>query len=476
MRRMKHDALSNRWWHLVVRWLDQRRLKRQGLCKLPSDAIIKARDDTAAQVNRVTLTFVGAVIFCVLSLLTPDSALLVGGEKLNVPFAGPVSFFGFMLLGPAVLIVLRAYLQIYVEHQRRLDRIAQLIPAGRAPTLTADENPFIRGFRGFAFYLLLPLAILAFWWKVAVFPEWGRAFFIVGAAVIVMHLTLPFRRLPWRWRAEISLAAAIVAIAVMDSFFDDALRRRFNLVGANLSGQWLGNKNLIGADLTRANLGGVNLSGAYLSGAYLIHANLSEARLSRADLSDANLSDANLSKANLSQANLRDAHLDGADLSGAYLRDANLGHADLSLTHLDGAVLFHADLSGAYLKDANLGHADLSVADLSHANLSYAALSGANLGGANLSHANLSHANLSPPTSAAPTLASPTWTVPTSATPTSATPSSGSPTSATPTSAAPISATPTSASPISATPTSAAPSDWTQLVGMHVPDFLQALA
>jgi hypothetical protein len=89
--------------------------KSQGLCKLPADAIVKARDDTAAQANRILLTFVGAVVFCVLCLLTPDSALL-DGEKLNVPLAGPVSFFGFMLLGPSVLFFLRAYLEIYVDH------------------------------------------------------------------------------------------------------------------------------------------------------------------------------------------------------------------------------------------------------------------------------------------------------------------------------------------------------------------------
>ena len=121
--------------------------KRQGLRKLPPEAIVKARDDTAAQVNRILLTFVGTVIFCGLSLLTPDSALLTGGEKLSVPLAGPVSFFGFMLLGPAVLIVLRIYLQIYVEHQRRLDRIAQSIAAARRTSiLTPDTNPFIRSF------------------------------------------------------------------------------------------------------------------------------------------------------------------------------------------------------------------------------------------------------------------------------------------------------------------------------------------
>jgi hypothetical protein len=65
-----------------------KRSKRQGLCKLPPEAIVKATDDTATQVNRILLTFVGTVIFCVLSLLTPDSALLTGGEKLNVPSRG----------------------------------------------------------------------------------------------------------------------------------------------------------------------------------------------------------------------------------------------------------------------------------------------------------------------------------------------------------------------------------------------------
>jgi hypothetical protein len=38
------------------------------------------------------LAFVGAALFRLLSLLTPDSALLTAGERLNVPFAGPVSF------------------------------------------------------------------------------------------------------------------------------------------------------------------------------------------------------------------------------------------------------------------------------------------------------------------------------------------------------------------------------------------------
>jgi hypothetical protein len=58
-------------------------------------------------------------------LLSPDSALLGGSERIIVPFAGPVSFFGFMLLGPALLIALRVYLQIYIEHSDRLDQLAR---------------------------------------------------------------------------------------------------------------------------------------------------------------------------------------------------------------------------------------------------------------------------------------------------------------------------------------------------------------
>src|SRR5262249_54756712 len=81
--------------------------RHQGLRKLSPDLIGKAKDETATQVTRIGLTFLGTAAFCLLSLLSPDSALLGGSEKINVPLAGPVSFFGFMLLGPAVLIVLR---------------------------------------------------------------------------------------------------------------------------------------------------------------------------------------------------------------------------------------------------------------------------------------------------------------------------------------------------------------------------------
>ena len=123
--------------------------------------------------KRIGLTFLGTTAFCLLSLLSPDSALLGGSERINVPFAGPVSFFGFMLLGPAVLIGLRVYLQIYVEHSERLERLARSMSIARAPMLVPLQNPLIRYFSGLIFYLLLPLTMLLFAWKAAVFPAWG---------------------------------------------------------------------------------------------------------------------------------------------------------------------------------------------------------------------------------------------------------------------------------------------------------------
>ena len=291
--------------------------RRQGLRKLSPDLISKARDETATQVTRIGLTFLGTAAFCLLSLLSPDSALLGGNEKINVPLAGPVSFFGFMLLGPAVLIVLRVYLQIYVEHSDRLDRLARSVSAVRAPTLVPLQNPLIRLFSGLIFYMLLPVAMMLFAWKAAVFPAWGSGLFGVAAAVIASHVMLPFSKFSWRSKGLLSVSVAIIAGGVMLSFGPP--HRPFDLFRANLSGQWLA-----GEDLRKANLSYANLSGANLSGANLSDADLSDANLSGADLIGANLSGADLSGANLSNANLSGANLSGANLTAANLSDANL--------------------------------------------------------------------------------------------------------------------------------------------------------
>jgi hypothetical protein len=287
--------------------------RRHGLRKLSPDLISRARDETATQITRIGLTFVGTTAFCLLSLLSPDIALLGGSE----PLAGPVSFFGFMALGPAVLIVLRVYLQIYVEHSDRLDRLARSVSVVRAPTLLPLQNSLIRLFSGLIFYMLLPVTMMLFAWKAAVFPAWGLGLFGVAVGVIVSHAMLPFSRFSWLKRGAMSVSAAIIAgglILGLVWFGFEPLHRPFDLFRANLSGQWL-----VGEDLRKANLG-------------------------RANLRDATLNGVNLSGADLDHADLRHANLAGADLAGAKMFGANLS---------DGA-LFQANLSGADLFVANL--------------------------------------------------------------------------------------------------------------------------
>jgi Pentapeptide repeats (8 copies) len=317
---------------------------RRGLRKLSPDLISKARDETAAQVTRIGLTFLGTAAFCLLSLLSSDSALLGGSERINVPFAGPVSFFGFMLLGPAVLIALRVYLQIYVEHGDRLDQLARSVSVVRAPTLVPLQNTLIRLFSGLIFYLLMPVTMMLFAWKAAVFPRWGSALFGVAVAVIASHVMLPLSRFSWRSKGLLSVSAAIIAGGVMLAF--GPLHRPFDLYRANLSGGWLQGEDLRRADLGDANLVGANLLGANLRGANLVRANLSGAHLSYANLSDANLVDANLRGADLSGADLSSENLVG-ELGGANLLGANLSYANLSDANLSGVDLSGANLSGA---------------------------------------------------------------------------------------------------------------------------------
>src|SRR5215470_657390 len=234
--------------------------RRQGLRKLSPDLISKARDETATQVTRVGLTFLGTAAFCLLSLLSPDSHLLGGSEKISVPLAGPVSFSGFMLLGPTVLIALRVYLQIYVEHSNRLDRLARSVSIVRAPTLVPLQNALIRLFSGLIFYMLLPVAMVFFAWKGAVFHAWGLGLLGLAVAVTASHVMLPFSKLSWRSKVVLSVSAAIIAGGVMHGL--GPLHRQFDLDHADLSGQ-----RLLGEDLRTAYLNSANLSDANLSGA-----------------------------------------------------------------------------------------------------------------------------------------------------------------------------------------------------------------
>jgi hypothetical protein len=107
---------------------------RQGLRKLSPDLIDEASDETVSQVVRLMLAFVGTVAFCLLSLASPDVGLLTSNEKLTVPGAGPVSFFGFMLLVVRVneLVVFFCRRERAIEQQLGTSVFGRELPVGFA--------------------------------------------------------------------------------------------------------------------------------------------------------------------------------------------------------------------------------------------------------------------------------------------------------------------------------------------------------
>jgi hypothetical protein len=150
--------------------------------------------------------------------------------------------------------------------------------------------------------------------------------------------------------------------------------------------------NLTGADLTDANLTGADLTDANLTRAYLRSADLTRAYLRSADLKGAYLTGAYLTGADLTGADLKGAYLTDANLTRAYLRSADLTGANLTRAYLRSADLTDANLTRAYLRSADLTGADLTDANLTRAYLTGAYLTGANLTGADLTGATLTGA------------------------------------------------------------------------------------
>jgi hypothetical protein len=191
-------------------------------------------------------------------------------------------------------------LQIYVEHSERWDRLARSMSIMRAPTLGPLQHPLIRCFSGLIFYLLLPLTMLFFAWKAAVFPAWGSGLLVVAVAVVASHLMLPLKKFSWRSKALLSTGAALVVLAMIVGV--GPVRRPFALNRENLSGHWLKGEDFSGAVLTYADLSGATLRGATLGGATLSGATLSGAFLRRANLSGALLGGATMRRAHLLNA------------------------------------------------------------------------------------------------------------------------------------------------------------------------------
>jgi len=312
-----------------------------------------AQEKTGQTINRLLLTVLGLAAASLLTLGIPDSYLLDTATTVNVPFAGAASFKVLLVVLPMILIAARTYLQFYVSHWHRLERITQRFHMRRAPVLSPLRHPLLRIFSGFVLYALIPAVLCALSYEAMVFPGWGPA--LLGVATVLAFLQLA----PARWSLRVkSIIPALLFLGVVFGPLD-SIRRPFQLTLANLQRTDLSHIDLLGADLDRADLREANLGESLLEGAYLSEANLEGANMVAVDLSGANLW----------KANLKDVRLQNANLEGAFLAEANLEGSYLWITNLSNAVLNNANLKDTYLGGANLQDADLEGVNLEGAKL-----------------------------------------------------------------------------------------------------------
>ena len=363
--------------------------------KIPPEKQVDRHEKISKIIRDILITIIGYSFFCGIVLLGPDSNLLT--KSITIPFAAvPISSASFLMIGPLVLVVLSAYLHIFVAEWEILETLE--IPEKEKHPYMFNLNIIFANFlKIFLFYLLCPAVLMLFIYKQLPLPGYRLIFCIVLTLIVITaYFLLGIRRLS---HEKLSLRVGLFLVWIIIAIFT------VHEIGA-VNEPWVSrNLNLAGADLRKADFKGISLSGANLYTANLSNADLrevdmSEARLAEADLSGTKLHGVSLNNTDLRNANLFEADLSGAklsraDLSEAYMHGANLNYAHISYAMLRGAKLKGAKLKGADLIKSDLSMADLSMADLSDANLSETDLRRADLSGADLSDTNLSGADLS---------------------------------------------------------------------------------
>lgn len=223
--------------------------------------LLEARAETARSINRLMLALLGLGLVGVLSFGVPDSYFLTTKQTVSIPFAGAASFKFLIILGPVLLIAVRAYLEIYMAHWRRLGQLLRHVRTARVPVVSPLHHPMLRYFSAFILYPLVPIVLGVFTWKAMVFREWGVELLFVTVATSLVLLLL---RYSWPWPYRIMAPPlgllALFVVAEYEGGFE-SFRRPFELQLADLERSVLAGQNLSSADLRGANLTDSDLGG-----------------------------------------------------------------------------------------------------------------------------------------------------------------------------------------------------------------------
>ena len=309
--------------------------------------VFKALHESYSKViNKTMLSLLGVGLYSLLAVVgSPDKSLIATNSSIQTPLVGTsISFIGFLIVSPFLLVILTFYLHILYGKWLRLETKREKLnnepanagspPIESVPAIFSFSERLPRFVTTFIFYWFVPLILCVMASKAFALKELIRPMFYVASVVMLALLFLRIHRCHekkrfWRNAPRWILLALLVAFMSYFPSVSDSFRRPLNLQREDLHEAWLQGLDLTGADMSNANLKGANLSGAILQKAHLNEANLLDADLRAAKLQGASLNKANLQKAKLTFADFEEADLTLATFTGATLQNTNFQSADI---------------------------------------------------------------------------------------------------------------------------------------------------
>jgi uncharacterized protein YjbI with pentapeptide repeats len=406
------------WFRVVFQWSRPSHIKTIE----DPDEWHRQHDEISQTVLHIMGTLIATCLFCLLTLGAPDVSLISTDATIRIPVANTdISYTGFLLFGPIILIGLTFYLHVFLEQLFYLAPASDRYPL---PFLFNLPRREARLLSRLILYWMVPAILAVFTWKALPRVE-APLLVIMTSATIAIVIGLQIRHFPRPTGSPLPFHARIFLVTlwlVWASALGVLLLQFAQLMRPVLL-QTTGTSTLL-LPSRSLNLYNAQLNNKDLSRLNLSYANLRKANLKESDLEDTTLAYADLRKADLSGANLTAVDFRNADLRGAILSDANLRRADLREVKIDDftkmddkwkmvwcllnnqsvslpqglcpphPVLAWRDLSGADLRYINLQGVELIGTDLSGADLRGTDLMGADLRLADVRGTNLGENSL----------------------------------------------------------------------------------
>ncbi len=350
--------MPNKIWTRIT---DCRKAPRNWWYPLPdeydrhADVVKMLHESHSKAINKTMLSLLGVGLYSLLAVVgSPDKSLIATNSSIQTPLVGTsISFQGFLIVSPFLLVILTVYLHILYGKWLRLETKREELnkePANAGeptiesvPTIFSFSDRLPRFVTTFIFYWFVPLILCVMASKAFALKELIRPMFYVASVVTLSLLFLRINRCPerkrfWRNAPRWILLALLVAFMGYFPSVSDSFRRPLNLQREDLHEAWLQGLDLTGADMSNANLKGANLSGAMLQKAHLDEANLLDADLRTAKLQGASLNKANLQKTKLTFADFEEADLTLATFAGSILQETNFNSADIRYANFKDSV------------------------------------------------------------------------------------------------------------------------------------------